>query len=111
MTMTYSWKVTSIKKDPNDSVVQTYWEKKGVDEDGNEGMFAGATPFTADPNAEGYIPFANLTEADVLNWIQAVVVGDYEEHVNSQIQRQIDEKTITEADMPWAEPAENNQEA
>lgn len=106
MAMTYSWKVTGLKRDANSSVVQTLWEKRGTDADGNEGMFAGATPFTADPEAEGYIPFDQLTEADVLEWIQAKVTGSYEEHVNVQIQRQIDEQTIVEADMPWAESAQ-----
>jgi hypothetical protein len=42
----------------------------------------------------------------VLSWIQAVVVGSYEEHVNSQIAKQIADKVtpVTEAQMPWAPP-------
>ena len=106
MAMTYTWAVTSIKKDPNDSVVQTYWTKTGTDDDDNTGTFSGATPFEADPSAEGYIPFADLTEADVLGWIQSIVVGSYEEHVNAQIQKQIDANLIAETAMPWATPAE-----
>jgi hypothetical protein len=107
MAMTYTWAVTSIMKNADDSVVHTYWKKTGVDEDGNEGSFSGATPFEADPSAEGYIPFADLTEADVLSWIQAVVVGDKEEYVNSQIQKQINSLKIVEAELPWA-PAANS---
>ena len=107
MAMTYTWTVTSLKKDAENSVVQTYWKKTGTDEDGNTGSFSGATPFPeADPSAEGYISFEDLTEADVLGWIQAVVVGSYEEHVNAQIQKQINAASIVEADMPWAPPAE-----
>jgi len=39
-----------------------------------------------------------------LGWIQATVTGGYEEHVNGQIQKQIDDKVspITEAHLPWA---------
>jgi len=42
----------------------------------------------------------------VLGWIQACVTGSYEEHVNSVIQKQIDDVTspITELNsgsMPW----------
>ena len=111
MTITYTWKITGLKtKDVSDSkagaVVQTYWEKIGTDENGNTGMFAGATPFTVDPTDDSgpFIPFDQLTEADVLAWIQAVVVDDYEEHVNSKIQEQIDEKIkpVVDAQMPWA---------
>ena len=111
MTITYTWKITGLKtKDVSDSkagaVVQTYWEKIGTDENGNTGMFAGATPFTVDPTDDSgpFIPFDQLTEADVLAWIQAVVVDDYERHINDKIQQQIDEKIkpVVDAQMPWA---------
>lgn len=112
MAITYTWKITGLKtKDVSDSkagaVVQTYWEKTGTDENGNTGMFAGATPFTVDPTDDSgpFIPFDQLTEADVLAWIQAVVVGDYERHINDKIQQQIDEKIkpVVDAQMPWAD--------
>ena len=102
MALTYTWAVTGLKKTGDGTVVQTYWTKKGTDENGNEGTFSGATPFQGDPTAEGYIAFENLTESDVLSWIQSVVVGGYEEHVNAQIQKQIDSQTVVEASMPWA---------
>lgn len=112
MAITYTWKITGVKtkteNDNQDAVVQTYWTKTGVDEDGHEGTFSGATPFTSlnMPAGSTFIPFAELTEAIVLGWIQAVVVGGYEEHVNAQIQKQIDEKhnPVTEAALPWAPP-------
>ncbi len=108
MAINYTWKVTSIKTRAVDSlsdvVIQTHWEKSGVDENGNEGKFSGATPFKeVDPIS--FIPYAELTEAKVLEWIQAVVIGTYEEHVNEQIQKQIDAKTIVvKTDLPWAVP-------
>ena len=109
MAITYTWKVTSIKtknEGPHQSVVvQVYWTKTGTDEHGHTGTFAGATPFTAvDVPAEQFIPFENLTEEMVLGWIQSVVVGGYEEHVNSQIQKQIEEnhKPVSEQALPWA---------
>lgn len=112
MAITYTWKVTGLKKNTDGTVVQTYWQKIGTDENGNEGTFSGATPFSGDPSAEGYVPFENLTEADVLGWVQGVVVGGYEEHVNAQIQKQIDQKisVVEEAAMPWA-PAANTEPA
>ena len=114
MTTTYSWKVTGMKvRDKvneagvtlSKAVCQTYWEKKGIDENGNEGSFIGATPFTAaSVPADQFVPFDQLTEAVVLEWIKAVVVGDYEAHVNGRIAKQIADKAITEATMPWAPP-------
>jgi hypothetical protein len=110
MATTYSWKITSVKKGNvdalSDVVLNVRWEKKGVDEDGNEGKFQGATPFTA-PHESAFIPFNDLTEEIVLNWVKAVVVGSYEEHVNGQIQKQIDEQKnpvteVAETELPWA---------
>ena len=48
--------------------------------------------------------FAELTEEIVLGWIQAIVIEGYGEHVNGQIQKQINEKIapVTETAMPWA---------
>lgn len=112
MAITYTWKINTLKVRNEGSlenvVVQTYWTKTGTDENGNQGTFNGATPFTKDPNdASGpFIPFEQLTEQDVLSWIQSVVVGSYEEHVNNQIQKQIDDKinAMTEVSgntLPW----------
>jgi hypothetical protein len=113
--MTYTWKVTGIKTidvdGVKDAVVQTYWEKIGVDKEGNEGVFNGATPFsksTIDP--ENFIPFSELTEEIVLGWIKAVVIGSYEDHVNLQIQKQIDSNTIKDAGLPWAPVTEGSSE-
>jgi len=107
MAIEYSWAVTSVKTktegENENAVVQTYWTKTGVDENGNEGSFSGATPFTSE-NTEDFVPFAELTEEVVLGWIQAIVVDSYEDHVNGQIQKQIDEQIapVTETAMPWA---------
>ncbi len=109
--ITYSWKITGLKTKDVDvsrpsAVVQTYWNKIGTDENGNEGTFSGATPFTVDPADDSgpFKPFNELTEGDIIAWIQTVVVGGYEEHVNGKIAEQIEQKIspVTEAKLPWA---------
>ena len=111
MAITYTWKITGLKtkdvsEDKPAAVVQTYWQKIGTDENGNEGTFSGATPFTVDPTDESgpFIPFEELTEEDVLDWIKTVVVGGYADHVNGQIAKQIEEKIspVIENRLPWA---------
>ena len=93
--MNYTWQLTSLKRkntsELNNVVVQTYWKKTGTDENGNEGSFSGATPFdlsTVDPT--NFTSYEDLTEEAVLGWIQSVVVGDYERHVNEKIAEQIE---------------------
>lgn len=109
MSITYTWKITGLKTRTEganqDAVVQTYWTKTGIDENGSEGSFQGATPFTSVDVPEGqFVPFADLSEEAVIEWVKAVVVGHYETHVNNAIAKQIEEKTspISEAQMPWA---------
>lgn len=111
MTITYTWEVTGIKtRNANNftnAVVQTYWKKIGTDEDGNTAYFAGATPFDADQiDPDNFTALDQLTEEMVLGWIQALVIDGYEEHVNSVIQKQLDDITspVTELnneDLPW----------
>jgi hypothetical protein len=106
MSLTYTWSITGMKTNENDAVVQTYWKKTGTDANGNVGIFSGATPFQV---AEGQdlVPLAQLTEEQVLNWIKSVVVGDYEVHVNNQIQKDLDRNrnVVKDITLPWAPPA------
>lgn len=107
MSVTYSWEITSLKTknegDNLNAVVQTYWRKIGTDAQGNVGVFEGATPFTsANVPTNEFLPFENLTEEIVLGWIQAVVTGDYAQHVNSRIQRKLDELAMSQPGLPWA---------
>lgn len=124
MTLTYSWKIKSLKKqdDPslelNDIIVQTYWECTGTDAAGNSGTFNGATPFEpdqVDPN--NFTTYENLTEAQVIGWIQDVVNNNpsYKAHIDEQIQKQIDAivrptTEVTEGALPWSESIEPTEE-
>jgi hypothetical protein len=114
MSITYTWEVTSLKTKneingdgivlPN-AICQSYWKKIGTDTEGNVGTFSGATPFSAaNLSAEAFQQLDTLTEATVLSWIKAVCVGGYAEHIDQQIQKQIDEgvSPISDTDMPWA---------
>lgn len=110
MAITYTWAVTGMKVTmvgtEVDYVIQTYWTKTGTDENGNTGVFSGATPLDPNPDQVDFIPYDQLTQEIVLGWIQPVVVGGYEEHVNGMIAKQIADKItpVTEPTLPWAPP-------
>jgi hypothetical protein len=122
MAFTYTWKIKSLKKqdDPsielNDVIVQTYWECAGTDADGNTGTFSGATPFDPDQiDPENFTTYENLTEEQVISWIQDVVNGNptYKNHIDEQIQNQINAIVrpmieVNENSLPWAEPGANS---
>lgn len=121
MALTYTWKIRSLKKqdDPSaeldDIIVQTYWECTGTDSANNSGTFHGATPFEPDQvDADNFTSYEDLTEAQVLGWVQAVVNGNpgYKAHIDEQIQKQIDAivRPMVEVQsdaLPWAPPGSN----
>jgi hypothetical protein len=110
MAITYTWAVTGMKVTrvgtETDYVVQTFWTKTGTDENGNTGVFSGATPLDPNPDQPDFIPYNQLTQEIVISWIQPVVVGSYEEHVNGVIAEQIASKIdpVTDEPLPWAAP-------
>ena len=116
MGLTYDWKLTSLRKQNTDNlsdvIVGTQWKLTGTDEDGNSGVFNGATPFEIrDLNNDGFVDYRDLSEDLVLGWIKNQVSGstpaNYMNHINQQIQRQIDHTKyvnmdVQERDLPWS---------
>ena len=113
MAITYTWKIREMKivdqtnsegKVLKDAVVQTLWQKIGKDDEGNEGIFMGATPLTAVnvPEAD-FKELSTLTEEQVLGWIKAIVEPDapYVAHINEVIEEAIEKAKIKLAPMPW----------
>lgn len=105
--MTYRWEINELKtsdvKSLNNVVVVVKWMKIGTDKDGNEGVFAGTTPFK-NVDANNFIEFEQLSEEIVLGWVKAVVVGSYENHVDTKIIESILSKKTPKVakPLPWA---------
>lgn len=115
MTFTYTWKLTALKKTSengiNDAIIGTKWTVTGTDSDGFSGVFYGASPFNLNKiDPDNFIPYEELTEEIVLSWVQRDFEEEnYKKHIDSQIQRQIDEQkavviNIDETSFPWSTP-------
>jgi hypothetical protein len=116
MALTYEWKLTGLKKQNgenlNDVVVGTNWKLTGTDEDGFQGTFNGATPFSiSSVNPTNFTEYNSLTEEQVLGWVMSHVSGssntNYMSHINEVILRDINSKKWTrmevmETDLPWS---------
>lgn len=118
--MEYTWKIKGLTKqntnDLDNIIIGTRWTVTGTNEDGINGEFQGATPFdlvTVDPN--NFTAFEDLTESQVLGWIQNKVSGSaptsYWDHISERINKQIEEKAnvriqVEEAELPWSGSAE-----
>ena len=116
--MIYTWKIKTLRKhdDPsvqlNDIIVESYWVCTGTDENGIQGTFDGTSVFEPDQiDPENFTAYEDLTEEQVIGWVQEKVNGDggYKAYMESHIQKQIAAivNPITEAtgeDLPWVEP-------
>ena len=112
MNLTYSWKITALKKAPSldglsNVITHMRFDYTGTDTDsGNSYTFHGACPVGA-PNPENFKSIETLTEADVIEWAKANHPTD---HMNEVIERYINEKlTPTQeevTDLEWLNPTE-----
>lgn len=104
---TFTWTVTSLYTVPNptpDYVVIANYLVVGVDGE-YRGEIQGNSRFAVSPDQTTYIPYADLTEAIVLGWIQAQpnTTINMEACVQGQIDSQINPPvTPQNTPLPWA---------
>ena len=103
------WTITNLDCKPNvdglvDYVVTAHWDCTATD-----GTYSGrvynTTSFVVDSDKPDYIPYADLTEAQVIEWVQASLgaetVAATEANVLQQIENQINPPIISPK-LPWA---------
>jgi hypothetical protein len=108
MPITNTWSVLSMDCYPEyegetDVVFTCHWVLSGTDGTYNGGVY-GSVGVTLDPDAP-FTPYADLTEAQVIGWVQAVLgeeqVASYEANVAQQIENQINPPIVTPP-LPWS---------
>lgn len=108
MTITYTWGVVQMDAYPEyegepDVVFTVHWTLNGTD-----GTYAGSaygsTPLSL-VISDGFTAFADLTEAQVIGWVQDALgeeqVLSYENNVEQQIADQINPPVI-KPPLPWS---------
>ena len=102
---TFTWTIANLERtnDADQGVVVAHWRVTGTDGDHSASAY-GTQSFTPDPTADGYVAFADLTEADVLAWVWNQA-EDWKTDTESAIQAKIDAlaNPTTMSGMPWAE--------
>jgi len=97
---TYNWTIAQLEHNVADGgVVIAHWRVSAQDGDYTASAY-GSVNFTPDPAAPEFIPYADLTEADVLGWVWGSVdKAETEANLASQIEEQKAPKT--ETGLPW----------
>lgn len=111
MTISYTLTIKHVSTSSNDTltdaVTKVEWERRGTcSETSRFGRFNGLTVFKlSDIQSEGFTAFADLTEAQVEDWVQANIDADEEllYDINLNIKRQIERPVISEQAqrLPW----------
>jgi hypothetical protein len=109
--MAIVWAINELERETsNNGVTVAHWrasdeELVGVGDDAvnHYGASYGSVGFTPDSTAEGFTPFADLTEAGVLVWVKASLGADMVAETEAAIAAQIaDSKApASAAGVPW----------
>jgi hypothetical protein len=106
MTTTYNWVITALDCIPTtpegaDYVVTVHWSCNGTDGTYNSSVYSTCSL----PVVQGssFVPYADLTQEQVLGWIWANGVDQSatEAAVDQQLQNQINPPVVTPP-LPWA---------
>ena len=105
-TATFTYKVNGIRTatvgDRTNVVKQVDWTLVGT-EAGQTFELPQTTPL-ADPNGQAFIELANLTEADVVAWIEATEtrLPGIKAHIQFVLDREVAKTALAATPMPWA---------
>ena len=97
-----NWTIAQLERQTETGgVITAHWRVDATDGDYSAGSY-GSAGFTPDPEAPSFIPFEQLTEADVLNWLWAQEGFD-KDAIEDSLQSQIDaqKNPVTATGLPW----------
>ena len=87
--MAVTWTISTLERNTDDGVVVAHWrasDSETVGEVEHSGSSYGTCGFTPDADADGYTAYADITEAQVIEWVKADVDADaVEASIASQI--------------------------
>ena len=100
---TFNWAITQMERKSLDGfVVTVYYTVNAADGD-YSARNGGGVNFKQQPD-ESYTPYDQLTEQQVLGWVQEAVGKDATE-ANLQAQIDLQKAPVCTYGMPWATPA------
>lgn len=101
MAITYTWTIPTVERNLSDGgITVIHWRCTAADGDYTASSY-GTTSHEPDANAEGFIAYESVTEANCIEWAQAQVnKSDVEAALAAKIEA--DKTPTTAAGTPWA---------
>jgi hypothetical protein len=108
MSNTYSWLISQLDCYPTqdnktDVVFTVHWRRQATDGNGHNADIYGSQAVTLDPSAT-YIPYAELTEAIVIGWLEDAMGAETLEAQKAALDKQIEDQInppVIRPPLPW----------
>jgi len=95
-----------------DVINMIHWRYNATQVDGDKTYFADTygSSSVAQPNPQNFIPYADVTEAEVIGWLEEILpVDTMQLALENNIALQINPVEVT-LPLPWSTPSENSVE-
>ncbi len=117
MNITYTWKITALKKAPeldglSNVITHIRFDYTGTNVDTNDTyVFSGACPVEA-PNPENFTEITSLTEEQVIEWAKANHPTDHmDEIITSALKKKLRPTLEDVTELSWLSAEEQTPEA
>lgn len=98
--MTTTWTIATCEHEvATGGITVAHWRVSAVDGDYTASAY-GTAGFTPDATAEGFKPYADVTEAEVLAWVHASVDKDVTEAALAA-KIEADKNPVSASGTPW----------
>ena len=106
---TYTWSIAALECSNTDDafpakVITAHWRLDGTFADTSAGVY-GTVSF-AEPEAASYVPYADLTQDQVIGWVEAALGDEEVASLKANIDTQIADliaPPVENKPLPWAE--------
>lgn len=99
-----NWTISQLERTLPDGVVYTAHWRVTKEQDGKVGTAYGTASFPAkDPSDPDFVPYDQLTEAVVVEWVKAALGTEQVTALETSVQEQINTQLnpTTAAGLPW----------
>lgn len=99
----YTWKIEQCEYNAQTGAIENvHWRLNAVDGDYTDSIY-GSQSLNANPNSESFIPYPEVTEQQIIDWVKNELgserVTEIESIVMAQIEARKTPKTLT--GLPW----------
>jgi hypothetical protein len=105
--MAVTWTIATLERNTSDDgVIIAHWranDSEVVGDITHSGSSYGTCGFTPDPTADGFTPYADITEAQAIGWVKDSMGEDAVTALEASIAAQIEasKEHVSVAGVPW----------